>query len=146
MQKIGKQGGNKTKNAIFVEKKVIERTDASNYLDIQIDGLGRMKNQKPKEACVEVGPNLVPWLTDEQYKLFIDHFKEEETNESRPRANLVGRNSMYDGWVINSVVTEHITHIVGFLNNEITNPKEIPIIIPNGDKVLVVGEGEHTLP
>lgn len=103
---------------------------------------GKKDKPKAKAACVEVGPNPIPGLTDEHYRLFVAHFREDEA----PKANLAGRTNTYDGWVVESGATEHITHRSDFFDNRVTNTKETHVIIPNGDKVPVMGEGEHTLP
>nr|KAJ0214683.1 hypothetical protein LSAT_V11C400195050 [Lactuca sativa] len=77
--------------------------------------LGKKDKPRRKAACVEMVSSPIPGLTDEQYHLFVTHFKENGNmagNENQPRANMAGAR----------------------------------IIIRNGDKVPVMGEGEHTLP
>nr|KAJ0217731.1 hypothetical protein LSAT_V11C300143420 [Lactuca sativa] len=103
---------------------------------------------KPKAACVELETSPVPGLTDKQYRLFVAHFQENGNltgNKSHPRANMAGRNQSYNGWVVDSGATEHMTCRDDFLENKNPSPKETPVVIPNGDMVPVTGEGEHTL-
>ncbi|XP_023755323.1 uncharacterized protein LOC111903801 [Lactuca sativa] len=103
----------------------------------------------PKAACVEAIPSPISGLTDEQYQLFVKHFKESGSitkTESQPRANMAGRIDTYDGWVVDTGATEHMIHRSDFLNNKTQSPKGTPVIIPNGDKIPVLGEGDHILP
>nr|KAJ0188860.1 hypothetical protein LSAT_V11C900465450 [Lactuca sativa] len=105
--------------------------------------------EKPKVACVKLGPSPIPGQTDEQYNLFTEHFKEGldmTNNYKQPMANMAGRNDIFDGWIVDSGATEHMTHRLDFLFNKIQNSKNSPVVIPSGDKVSVMGEGEHTFP
>nr|KAJ0212490.1 hypothetical protein LSAT_V11C400213740 [Lactuca sativa] len=100
--------------------------------------------EKPKVACVKLGPIPTPGLTVEQDHLFVEHFKEGldmKNNNKQPMTTMVGRNNIFDGWIVDSGATEHMTHILDFLFNKIQNSKNSPVVIPNGDKVSVMGEG-----
>lgn len=102
----------------------------------------------PNVGCVEMIASPIPKLTDEQYHLFVKHFKESKgitKTESQPRANMAGRIDTYDGWVVDSGATEHMTHRSDFLKNKTQTPKGTPVVIPNGDKIPVLGEGDHVL-
>ncbi|KAI3681211.1 hypothetical protein L6452_35996 [Arctium lappa] len=111
-------------------------------------GKEKKEKLKPKAACVEIGSRPIPGLTDEQYQLFVKHFREETkvtSNEASPVVNMAGRIEPHNGWVVDSGATEHITHKSDFLENEVTKSKEAPVIIPNGEMVLVVGVGDEGL-
>nr|KAJ0213988.1 hypothetical protein LSAT_V11C400204210 [Lactuca sativa] len=107
---------------------------------------GKKVKPKPKAACVEAGPSPISGITDELYRLFVKHFKDESISEMGPKANLASRERIYDGWVVDTCATEHVTHRDDFLTNKVVHGNQIPITIPNGDKIPIMGEGEHTLP
>lgn len=99
-------------------------------------------------ACVETVSSPIPCLSDEQYQVFVKHFREEAkvTNiEASPTVNVVGRIEYHNGWLIDSGATKHITHRSDFLENKVTKSTEAPVIIRNGETVPVFGKGEHTL-
>ncbi|XP_023745024.1 uncharacterized protein LOC111893187 [Lactuca sativa] len=105
--------------------------------------------EKPKVAYVKLGSSPIPGLTDKQYHLFVEHFKEGldmTNNNKQPMENMAGRNDIFYGWIVDSGATKHMTHILDFLFNKTQNSKNSPVVIPNGDKVSVMGEDEHTLP
>ncbi|KAI3667046.1 hypothetical protein L6452_42088 [Arctium lappa] len=112
-------------------------------------GKEKKEKSKPKATSVEIGSSPIPGLTDEQYQLFVKHFREEAkvtSNEASPVVNMAGRIEPHNGWLVDSGGIEQITHRSDFLENEVTKSKEAPVIIPNGEMVPVVSEGEHTLP
>lgn len=110
---------------------------------------GKKDKPRTKATCVELGPSPIAGLTDEQYHLFVNHFKEENVVDSKntqPMAHMAGKIDSNYEWVVDSGATEHITHRIDFLENVTKNPKETPVVIPNGEKVSVEGEGIHFLP
>ncbi|KAI3692240.1 hypothetical protein L6452_32053 [Arctium lappa] len=58
-------------------------------------GKERKDNKKPKAACVETAPSLIPGITEEQYQLFLKHFSagaELGKHETPPIANMADSN------------------------------------------------------
>ncbi|KAJ0924722.1 putative retrotransposon gag domain, retrotransposon Copia-like protein [Helianthus annuus] len=53
---------------------------------------GKTKGEKsrPKAACAETGSSPIPGLTDEQYRMFVEHFGGTNIKETAPKANMAG--------------------------------------------------------
>ncbi|KAL8245356.1 hypothetical protein R6Q59_011614, partial [Mikania micrantha] len=107
----------------------------------------KRKKSKPKASCVETEQSAVEGLTEQQYQALLKHFtnpKENEGDETR-RANMAGKFIKGDEWIIDSGSTEHIIGEPHLLEDYVENKNEIPVIIPNGDKIPVKAKGTCTL-
>ncbi|KAI3722511.1 hypothetical protein L2E82_33550 [Cichorium intybus] len=105
-------------------------------------GKGKTDKDKPRAACIDASP--IPGLTENQYKAFLKHFGEEnkhENEETIPVANMTGRSSDDDDWVVDSGATEHTTYRADILTNKTKRNFERPVVIPNGDAIPVEGRG-----
>ena len=59
---------------------------------------------------------------------------------------MAGKFDEGNDWVVDSGCTEHITHILDSLHNNVEPSHELPVTIPNGDSIPVKGKGTCTLP
>ena len=53
---------------------------------------------------------------------------------------MTGKGNDDDYWVIDSGSTEHITHDSSILENKTKSYSGTPVIIPNGEEILVEGK------
>jgi hypothetical protein len=111
-------------------------------------GNKRRDDTKPKAACVDSSEGPVPGLTENQYNTFLKFFAEngKNTNEDTKRmAYMAGKTKESDEWIIDSGSTEHITHKIELFDNNVKTLNEKPVVIPNGQSILVKGKGDCLL-
>ncbi|KAI3721942.1 hypothetical protein L2E82_32962 [Cichorium intybus] len=87
-QRVSRQGNEKTEKCIFCGKEGHVKDGCFKRIGYPDWWPGKKDKSKPKAACVEIGPSPVPGLNDEQYRLFVEHFKEDGIKEPNPKANL----------------------------------------------------------
>lgn len=77
---------------------------------------------KAKVRCVEAKNNLFPGLNNKHYKQFLRIFSLEDASIKRevlPIANMEGKFDTCNQWVVDSGATNHITHRIDWLNNDL---------------------------
>lgn len=101
---------------------------------------GKGNKLKPRAAMVETKSCPIPGMTEEQYTSFLKLFG---GNKEEPIvANMAGRISNDDDWVVDSGATEHITYQEHHFKTLSTNINERPVTIPNGEPIPVKGKCE----
>ncbi|GJT70187.1 putative RNA-directed DNA polymerase [Tanacetum coccineum] len=113
-------------------------------------GNKKREETKPKAAFFEPGRSSpIPGLTNEQYESFLKHFSEMGSSgkkDNASKAYMTDKGNNDDYWVIDLGSTKHITHDASILENNTKSHFETPVIIPNGEAILVEGKGECLLP
>ncbi|GKG29683.1 hypothetical protein Tco_0419581, partial [Tanacetum coccineum] len=105
---------------------------------------------KPKAAFIEPRcSSSIPGLTNDQYESFLKHFSDMGSSgkkDNASKAYMTDKGNNDDYWVIDLGSTKHITHDASILENNTKSHFETPVIIPNGEAILVEGKGECLLP
>ena len=106
-------------------------------------GKAKVDKAKPKAAHIETEPSLTG-LTEAQYQVLMKHFTGSEGDPVR-KANMSGKQNKNSDWIVDSGSTEHIVHNLESLENGTQTIREAPVMIPNGDNILVEAKGDCTL-
>ncbi|GKE01315.1 hypothetical protein Tco_1389298 [Tanacetum coccineum] len=120
--------------------------DDNNKNDGGSGGKKEEKN-KGKAAYVKTKTSLIPGLTYEDYQLFLKHFFGRGNSEgTKPVANMAHKEDKKGELIFDSGCTEYITYLSDFLVNKKTTHFKAPVVIPNGDSILVKGKGDYIPP
>ncbi|KAK9050950.1 hypothetical protein SSX86_027575 [Deinandra increscens subsp. villosa] len=111
---------------------------------------------KPRPSCDDFDFSPIPGLTGEQYQLLnLLTCSEKGTKpDSWPIANMASTFPVAhttssikrrSNWIVDSGATDHITCKASILENHTKSTHELPVIIPNGERIDVEGRGDYTL-
>ena len=96
---------------------------------------------KPKAANVKVESSPIPGLSRDQYTKLMKQLNEPQKSE----VNMAGKTVFANPWVIDSGATDHVVCNKSYLSSIKCSEDNVPISIPNGDKVPVKGIGKTFL-
>lgn len=122
------------------------------YIPKQEGGLDSgLQNSKHKEVYVEsnLDASPIPGLNTKQYHVLSNYLAEKRytyKNKSQLEPNMTGKTNQGDDWFIDSGCTENMTHRAKWQEGKVVSKHEYPVVIPNGDSILVKCRGNYTLP
>nr|GEY41194.1 hypothetical protein [Tanacetum cinerariifolium] len=104
------------------------------------------EKNKGKAACIKTETGPILGLTYEDYQLFLKHFSRRGNSEgTKPVANMAHKEDEEGEWIFDSGCTEYFTYLFDILVNKKATHFEAPVVILNGDSILVKGKGDHIL-
>ncbi|KAJ9540324.1 hypothetical protein OSB04_026830 [Centaurea solstitialis] len=113
---------------------------------------GRSKHKVSSKTAHLVASSPIPGLSVDQYTKLVEYFggtsdtSNAEHVDTLPTANMAGKATSLNTWIIDSGASEHITFDGAILENQTRSGDEMAVKIPNGEPIPVMSVGNTSLP